>query len=287
MSAGRLDIVLVSAAASRADEPEAAAALEVLGRAVESRLGESGTRAQVRSLLLSGAEQAPKRLKPRSGDMVVVALDIGLREGALTPVLETVSGWSNAVSAAPLVIDIWDDSPEIARALSRRIAESLDGAVLSEWALLFAAPRLAVDDDRREAYVEQIQRLMVEVLPLLSPGRWDLGFFGREAGSKFDPSVGDVVLAYQREGWRKALIVPLGETVDKAEIRTVFDGELRERAIGLGVGYRRVGQLAASAYFAAALAETIQRHVAGSSLSTADAAAYKEPNSSLARGLTT
>ena len=161
------------------------------------------------------------------------------------------------------VLDAWGAERGLARALSRRIAEALDGSVASEWALIFVARSLPLAEiDDGDPFVDQLQQLIAQILPTVTPGRWDLAFIGRGRGGRWlEPEPDEVAREQAKEGWNKVLVVPLGFVADDLATLVDLDIILRERVRDLGMKYRRARTLDDSSAFIAALSDIVTHHL--------------------------
>jgi len=159
----------------------------------------------------------------------------------------TTGAYTKALTAAgrgelPLV-DGWFADQRYIGALSRRIAETLDGADPSEFAVLFTAHNVPLDTVLAggDPYVEQLQQTVAQLVPTLTPGDWRLGFQskGRRGGEWLDPEAAAVVRELAESGWKKLLVVPIGFVADHVETLYDLDVELREVAESCGMDFFR------------------------------------------------
>lgn len=159
----------------------------------------------------------------------------------------------------PLLED-WYSSPGYVRAVSRRIAEALDGCDVNEWAVLFTAHAVPVQTIAEgDPYVDQLQQAISQLVPRIAPGDWRFGFQskGRGGGEWTDPEADDAVRVLAGEGWRKILVVPVGFVSDNVETLYDLDIVLREQVEGLGIEYRRAHAPNDSPLFIEALAGVV------------------------------
>lgn len=247
-------------------------ALDVTARqatALEAHLRELGVAARVRHGFLASRPSVAECLAELDGEhVVVVSLDPLAPRRAINrvrAVLAAAEATEHGGRGRDLtILDAWGSDRGFARATSRRIAESLDGSVASEWALLFVArgqPLAEIDEG--DPLVDQLQQLVAQVLPTASPGRWDLAFLGPgRAGRWLGPAPDDVAREQLKEGWSKVLVVPLGFVAD--DVATLFDLDvvLRQRVNDLGMKYRRARVQNDSPTFITAIADIITHHVA-------------------------
>ena len=164
----------------------------------------------------------------------------------------------------PLLED-WYSSQGFVRALSRRIAEALDGCDVSEWAVLFTAHAVPVETIAEgDPYVDQLQQTISQLVPQVAPGDWRFGFQskGRGGGEWTDPEADDAVRVLAEEGWKKILVVPVGFVSDNVETLYDLDIVLREQIEGLGIEYRRAHAPNDSPLFIQALADVVIDYLA-------------------------
>ena len=159
----------------------------------------------------------------------------------------TNGAYTKALAAAgrgdlPLV-DGWFADQRYVSALSRRLAEALDGADPGEFAVLFTAHNVPLDTvlTGGDPYVEQLQQTIAQLVPSLTPGDWRLGFQskGRRGGEWLDPEAAAVVRELAEAGWKKLLVAPIGFVADHVETLYDLDVELREVAESCGMDFLR------------------------------------------------
>ena len=159
----------------------------------------------------------------------------------------TTGAYRKALTAAGRgelsVVDGWFADRRYVSALSRRIAESLDGADPSEFAVLFTAHNVPLETvlSGGDPYVEQLQQTVAQLVPALMPGDWRLGFQskGRRGGEWLDPEAAAVVRELAEAGWKKLLAAPIGFVADHVETLYDLDVELREVTESCGMDYFR------------------------------------------------
>jgi ferrochelatase len=164
----------------------------------------------------------------------------------------------------PLLED-WYASQGFVHALSRRVAEALDGCDVSEWAVLFTAHSVPVETIAEgDPYVDQLQQTISQLVPRIVPGDWRFGFQskGRGGGEWMGPEADDVVRALSEEGWKKILVVPVGFVSDNVETLYDLDIVLRGQVEGLGLEYRRSHAPNDSPLFIQALADVVVDYIA-------------------------
>jgi ferrochelatase len=166
--------------------------------------------------------------------------------------------------AVPL-IEGWYADPTFVRVVSERIAQALDGADPEEYALVFTAHSVPLETIRQgDPYAEQVQQTIAQLLPLVQPGDWRLGWQSRglRGGEWLEPDVEDVVHGLVTDGWRKLLIVPVGFVSDNVE--TLFDLDVTLRAViqEAGIPYLRSQAPNDEPSFIAALADIVVDHLA-------------------------
>jgi ferrochelatase len=164
----------------------------------------------------------------------------------------------------PLLED-WYSNQGFVRALSRRVAEALDGCDVSEWAVLFTAHAVPVETIAAgDPYVDQLQQTISQLVPQVAPGDWRFGFQskGRGGGEWTEPEADDAVRALAEEGWKKILVVPVGFVSDNVETLYDLDVVLRDQIEALGIEYRRTRAPNDSPLFIQALADVVKDHLA-------------------------
>jgi protoporphyrin/coproporphyrin ferrochelatase len=163
------------------------------------------------------------------------------------------------------LLEGWYGGRGFVQALSKRVAEALDGADANEWAVLFTAHNVPAETIAAgDPYVKQLQHTIAQLVPAIMPGDWRFAFQskGRGGGEWLEPEAGDAVRALADEGWRKILVVPVGFVSDNLETKYDLDVELRARAAELGMEYRRSQAPNDSPHFIQALADVVIDHLA-------------------------
>jgi ferrochelatase len=163
------------------------------------------------------------------------------------------------------LLEGWHASPGFVRALTKRIAEALDGCDASEWAVLFTAHNVPAETVLEgDPYVDQLQQTIAQILPAVMPGDWRFAFQskGRGGGEWLEPEVDAVVSQLAGDGWEKLLVVPVGFVSDNVETLYDLDIVLREQAEGLGLEYRRSTPPNDAPPFIEALADVVVDYLA-------------------------
>lgn len=162
------------------------------------------------------------------------------------------------------LLDGWCTDRAFARAVSRRVAESLDGCFASEWALLFVTRSVPVDEiDGGDPVLDQLQQAISQILPAIAPGGWGIGCVGKgPSGRWLEPEPDEAVRQLAGEGWNKVLVVPIGFVAEELETRYDLDVLLRRQATALGLTYRLARTQDDSPAFVATLADVVVRHLA-------------------------
>jgi ferrochelatase len=172
----------------------------------------------------------------------------------------------NAAGAEKVpLLEGWYASRGFVRAISRRAAAALDGCDVNEWAVLFTAHNVPLETIMEgDAYVEQLQQTIAQLVPALVPGDWRFAFQskGRGGGEWLEPEVDDMVRTLAQEGWKKVLVVPVGFVSDNVETLYDLDIVLRQQIEGLGMEYRRSAAPNDSPTFIEALADVVIDHLA-------------------------
>ena len=182
----------------------------------------------------------------------------------------TTDAYRKALDAAganevPLV-DGWFADRRFVAAVSARIAETLDGADINEYALVFTAHSVPLEIVMEgDPYAEQIHQTVAQLVAATAPGDWRLGFQskGRRGGDWLGPEVDDVVRELAEDGWKKLLVVPVGFVSDHVETLYDLDITLRGVVEGLGLRYQRTPALNDSPRFIEALADIVISYLAG------------------------
>jgi ferrochelatase len=159
----------------------------------------------------------------------------------------------------------WYASRGFVRAISRRVAEALDGSDAGEWAVVFTAHNVPAETVLEgDPYVEQLQQTTSQIVPAVMPGDWRFGFQskGRGEGEWLEPEVSDVVSQLIGDGWKKLLVVPVGFVSDDLETLYDLDVVVREQVEGLGAEYRRSQPPNDSPVFIEALADVVVDYLA-------------------------
>ena len=163
------------------------------------------------------------------------------------------------------LVEGWYAERGFVQAISRRVAEALDGCDVNEWVVLFTAHNVPLETVAEgDPYVEQLQQTISRLVPAIMPGDWRFAFQskGRGGGEWLEPEVDDVVRAIATDGWKKILVVPVGFVSDNVE--TLYDLEimLREQIESAGMEYRRSAAPNDSPPFIEALADAVIEYLA-------------------------
>lgn len=163
------------------------------------------------------------------------------------------------------ILEGWYAARGFVNAVSRRIAEALDGCDASEWAVLFTAHNVPLENVLEgDPYVDQLQQTIAQLVPQVMPGDWRFAFQskGRGAGEWLEPEADDVVRGLAADGWEKLLVVPVGFVSDNVETLYDLDVELRAVVEANGMEYRRSTPPNDSPAFIEALADVVIDHLA-------------------------
>ncbi len=163
------------------------------------------------------------------------------------------------------LLEGWYANRGFVQAVSKRIAEALDGCDAREWAVLFTAHNVPVETVLEgDPYAEQLQQTIAQLLPRFEPGDWRFGYQskGRGGGEWLEPEADDVVRTLAEEGWEKLLVVPVGFVSDNVETLYDLDISLRSVAETCGMQYRRSAPPNDSPFFIEALADLVIDHLA-------------------------
>ena len=140
------------------------------------------------------------------------------------------------------ILEGWYAGRGFVKAVSRRVAEALDGSDASEWAVLFTAHNVPLENVLEgDPYVEQLQQTIAQLVPQIMPGDWRFAFQskGRSGGEWLEPEADEVVRDLAADGWEKLLVVPVGFVSDNVETLYDLDIELRSVVEANGMEYRR------------------------------------------------
>jgi ferrochelatase len=163
------------------------------------------------------------------------------------------------------ILEGWYAGRGFVKAVSKRIAEALDGSDASEWAVLFTAHNVPLENVLEgDPYVEQLQQTIAQLVPQVTPGDWRFAFQskGRGGGEWLEPEADEVVRALAADGWEKLLVVPVGFVSDNVETLYDLDIELRSVVEANGMEYRRSTPPNDSPPFIEALADVVIDHLA-------------------------
>jgi protoporphyrin/coproporphyrin ferrochelatase len=163
------------------------------------------------------------------------------------------------------LLEGWYAGRAFVHAVSRRVAEALDGCDAGEWALLFTAHNVPAETIMEgDPYVEQLQQTIAQIVPAVMPGDWRFAFQskGRGGGEWLEPEADDVVRELAEAGWEKLLVVPVGFVSDNVETLYDLDIVLRGQIEGRGMEYRRSAAPNDSPQFIEALADVVIDHLA-------------------------
>ena len=163
------------------------------------------------------------------------------------------------------LVEGWYAERGFVQAISRRVAEALDGCDVNEWVVLFTAHNVPLETVAEgDPYVEQLQQTIAQLVPAIMPGDWRFAFQskGRGGGEWLEPEVDDMVRTIAADGWKKILVVPVGFVSDNVETLYDLDIMLREQVESLGMEYRRSAAPNDSPPFIDALAEVVIDYLA-------------------------
>ncbi len=163
------------------------------------------------------------------------------------------------------LVEGWYAERGFVQAISRRVAEALDGCDVNEWVVLFTAHNVPLETVAEgDPYVEQLQQTISQLVPAVMPGDWRFAFQskGRGGGEWLEPEVDDMVRTIAADGWKKILVVPVGFVSDNVETLYDLDIMLRDQVESLGMEYRRSAAPNDSPPFIDALAEVVIEYLA-------------------------
>ena len=163
------------------------------------------------------------------------------------------------------LVEGWYAGRGFVQAISRRVAEALDGCDVNEWVVLFTAHNVPLETVAEgDPYVEQLQQTISQLVPAIMPGDWRFAFQskGRGGGEWLEPEVDDMVRAIAADGWKKILVVPVGFVSDNVETLYDLDIMLREQIESAGMEYRRSAAPNDSPPFIEALADAVIEYLA-------------------------
>ena len=121
-----------------------------------------------------------------------------------------------------------------------------------------------------DPYAEQIQHTIAQLVPLIQPGDWRLGWQskGLRGGDWLDPSAEEMVQEFAAAGWNKLLVAPVGFVSDTVETLFDLDIELRRTIEESGMRFVRSQPPNDSPTFIAALAGFVTDYLAQRSVTT-------------------
>ena len=163
------------------------------------------------------------------------------------------------------LVEGWYAERGFVQAISRRVAEALDGCDVNEWVVLFTAHNVPLETVAEgDPYAEQLQQTISQLVPAIMPGDWRFAFQskGRGGGEWLEPEVDDMVRAIAADGWKKILVVPVGFVSDNVETLYDLDIMLREQIESAGMEYRRSAAPNDSPLFIEALADAVIEYLA-------------------------
>jgi ferrochelatase len=164
------------------------------------------------------------------------------------------------------LIEGWASDPQYIQAISEHVARALDGRESSQYAALFTAHNVPEETILEgDPYVDEIQHTISQLIPLIMPGDWRLGWQskGRRGDQQWlEPDVEDVALQLAAQGWQKMLVVPVGFVCDNVETLYDLDIVLREVVEGAGMHYLRSEPANDSPRCIAALADAVVGYLA-------------------------
>jgi protoporphyrin/coproporphyrin ferrochelatase len=163
------------------------------------------------------------------------------------------------------LVEGWYAERGFVQAISRRVAEALDGCDVNEWVVLFTAHNVPSETVAEgDPYVEQLQQTISQLVPAIMPGDWRFAFQskGRGGGEWLAPEVDDTVRAIAADGWKKILVVPVGFVSDNVETLYDLDIMLRRQIESLAMEYRRSAAPNDSPPFIEALADVVIEYLA-------------------------
>ncbi len=187
-----------------------------------------------------------------------------LTSGKYREALDAVETGANGGRPIPL-LEGWYAERGFVQAISRRVAEALDGCDVNEWVVLFTAHNVPLETvEEGDPYVEQLQQTIAQLVPAIMPGDWRFAFQskGRGGGEWLTPEVDDMARAVAADGWKKILVVPVGFVSDNVETLYDLDIMLRRQIESLGLEYRRSAAPNDSPPFIEALADVVIDYLA-------------------------
>jgi ferrochelatase len=141
------------------------------------------------------------------------------------------------------LIEGWSADLQYLQAISEHVARALDGRQSSEYAVMFTAHNVPEETILAgDPYVEEIQHTIAQLIPVIMPGDWRLGWQskGRRGDARWlEPEVEDVALQFAAQGWQKLLVVPVGFLCDNVETMYDLDIVLRKVVEDAGMHYLR------------------------------------------------
>jgi protoheme ferro-lyase len=224
---------------------------------------------RVRAGYLCGAPTVAATLAKLDADMVVA---VSLAPFAPRRIMSAMQEAIRAAEAPhnggrgrdiPLLDDFYTERP-FAQAVSRRIAEALDGSYAPEWAVLFVSRSLLIKgDDDTDPAAYKLDWAVDQILPAVVPGTWGIAYAGGSRDRADDEARPDAAAReVAGDSWVKLLVVPIGYIGEDADMRYDLDVVLRAKAREIGLTYRRAKPVGDSPAFVAALAGAVMDAVA-------------------------
>ena len=144
-------------------------------------------------------------------------------------------------------LDPWHDHPQFLQAAANRVQEVLVQDALEEdsntdserTALIFTAHSLPESMASRCSYVEEIHASSRGVATLLDMGNWSVAFQSRSGNPRdpwLGPDINDVIREKAQEGFKRAVLMPIGFLCDHVEV--LFDLDIQARATAEEAGIR-------------------------------------------------
>ena len=167
-------------------------------------------------------------------------------------------------------LDPWHDHPQFLQAAANRVQEVLVQDALEEHsntdsertALIFTAHSLPESMASQCSYVEEIHASGRGVATLLDMGNWSVAFQSRSGNPRdpwLGPDINDVIRDKAQEGFKRAVLMPIGFLCDHVEVLFDLDIQARATAEEAGIRFLRAPTVGTHPAFIKMLAQLIRK----------------------------
>jgi ferrochelatase len=166
-------------------------------------------------------------------------------EGYYNEAKRVVAAWNEGMELVE--VDDWHALPSLCAAWAAKIDEAIGrmGQRKDEIPVIFTAHSLPRDVAASSPYVRQLEETIEGIIHITGPLRWHLAFQsqGRGGGAWLGPEPETCLVGLAEEGFRKALICPIGFINDHLETLYDLDIALKAWAHKRGIEIIRVACL--------------------------------------------